>query len=61
MNVVVEKDGIEKERFEDVTNLSVDGVTIRVSTLFAGAREVKNAVISSIDFMGGLVLLQQTD
>ena len=59
MKVVVEKQGEEQQRFEDVSSLSVDGSTIRISTLFAEAAEVKNAAIRSIDFMGGLVLVQQ--
>jgi len=61
MNVVVEKDGKEQKRFEDVTSLSVEGLTIRISTLFAESAEVKNAAIRSIDFMGGVVLLEQTE
>ncbi|BDD88173.1 CooT family nickel-binding protein [Desulfofustis limnaeus] len=59
MKVVVEKQGVEQQRYEDVTNLVVDGSTIKISTLFAEAAEVKNAAIRSIDFMGGLVRLQQ--
>ncbi len=59
MIVVVEKPGVEQQRYEDVTNLVVDGSTIKISTLFAEAAEVKNAAIRSIDFMGGLVRLQQ--
>lgn len=59
MKVVVEKQGVEQQRYEDVTNLVVDGSTIKISTLFAEAAEVKNAAICSIDFMGGLVRLQQ--
>lgn len=59
MKVVVEKEEAEQQRFEDVANLTVDGSTIRISTLFAEVTEVHNAAIKSIDFMGGLVRLQQ--
>jgi hypothetical protein len=59
MKVVVEKQGAEQQQFEDVSSLSIDGSTIRIATLFAEAAEVKDAAIRSIDFMGGLVLVQQ--
>ena len=59
MSVYVEKDGVEELQFDDVTNLSVDGTDIKVSTLFEGATEVNDVFISSIDFMGGKVLLQK--
>ncbi|MCB2173710.1 CooT family nickel-binding protein, partial [bacterium] len=45
MKVVVEKQGAEQQRFEDVSSLSVEGSTIRIATLFAEAAEVKNAAI----------------
>jgi predicted RNA-binding protein len=60
ISVYVEKNGVEELRFEDVTSLVVDGKDIKVSTLFAGATEVNDAFISSIDFMGGKVLVQQS-
>jgi len=60
MSVVVEKEGVEQERYEDVTSLTVEGSDVKVATLFAGASSVKDAVVRSIDFMGGVVLLQKT-
>ena len=60
MSVYVEKDGIEELCFSDVTNLSVDGTGVKVSTLFEGETELHDTVLRSIDFMAGKVLLQQS-
>ena len=60
ISVYVEKDGVEELLLEDVTNLSIETTGVKVSTLFEGAKEVTDAVIGSIDFMAGKVLLKKT-
>lgn len=60
ISVYVEKDGVEELLLEDVTNLSIEPTGVKVSTLFGGAKEVTDAVIGSIDFMAGKVLLKKT-
>jgi len=59
-SVYVEKDGVEELRFSDVTNLSVDGSGVKISTLFEGETELHDTVLHSIDFMAGKVLLHQS-
>ncbi len=61
MKVIVERQGKEQQRFEDVTKLLVDGSTIRLTTLFAESAEVRNAAVQSIDFLDGLVHVHQND
>ena len=60
ISVLVEKDGIEELRLDDVTTLSVSGRDVTVGTLFEGATEIKDVAIRSIDFMGGTVFLQKS-
>jgi predicted RNA-binding protein len=60
ISVVVEKDGIEELIMEDVTNLVVDSDTLKISNLFEGSKSLEKVAISSIDFMGGKVVLQKT-
>jgi len=60
ISVYVEKDGVEELLLEDVTNLSIETTGVKVSTLFEGAKTVTDAVIGSIDFMAGKVLLKKT-
>ena len=59
MSVFLEKNGVEELLLEDVTNLSIETTGVTVSTLFEGSREVAGAVIDSIDFMAGKVLLKK--
>ena len=61
ISVLVEKDGVEEMRLNDVTGLSVESSNIKVSTLFEGATEIEGVEIRSIDFMGGTVLLQRQE
>jgi predicted RNA-binding protein len=60
ISVYVENEGVEALLLEDVTSLSVETTGVKVSTLFDGPREVADAVIDSIDFMAGKVLLKKT-
>jgi predicted RNA-binding protein len=60
ISVLVEKDGMEELRLDDVTGLSVEETGVKVSTLFEGATEIPGVVIRSIDFMGGTVFLQKS-
>lgn len=59
ISVLVEKDGMEELRLDDVTSLSVEGTGVKVSTLFEGATEIQDVAIRLIDFMGGTVFLQK--
>ena len=61
ISVLVEKEGIEELRLDDVTNLTVTGSDVTVATLFTGSTEIKDVAIRSIDFMGGTVVLQKSD
>jgi len=58
-SVLMEKDGQEELLLENVTGLEVSGMNITITTLFEGATEYQNVAISSIDFSGGKVFLQQ--
>ena len=60
ISVYLEKEGVEELLLEDVTNLSIGATGVKVSTLFEGAKTVTDAVIGSIDFMAGKVLLKKT-
>ncbi len=60
ISVYIEKDGVEELVLEDVTNLRVETAGVSVSCLFDGPRQVADAVIDSIDFMAGKVLLRKT-
>ncbi len=59
MSVMIEREGIEELVMEDVTSLVVEPDGLQISTLFEGPKKVEHAVIRSIDFMAGKVLLQQ--
>ena len=59
ISVYVEKEGVEELLLEDVTNIRVEPTGVSVSTLFDGPRQVADAVIDSIDFMAGKVLLRK--
>jgi predicted RNA-binding protein len=59
MSVYVEKEGAEELLLEDVTSLRVETTGVSISTLFDGPRQVADAVIDSIDFMAGKVLLKK--
>ncbi len=59
MSVYVEKEGVEELLLEDVTNLKVETTGVSISTLFDGPRQVADAVIDSIDFTAGKVLLRK--
>ena len=59
ISVYVEREGVEELLLEDVTSLRAETAGISVSTLFDGPRQVADAVIDSIDFMAGKVLLRK--
>ncbi len=60
ISVVVEREGEEEKILDNVTRLDVveDGVVL--STLFEEPKEVRDVVISRIDFLGGKVSLGQS-
>jgi len=57
MSVFMEQNGKEELLLEDVTTLTVSENGVRISTLFEGPKEVAGAIVRSIDFMAGKVLL----
>ncbi len=59
MTVVLQENGTEKTIVEGATLLEVDGDLIRVSTFFEAPAEVTGAVLRSIDFLGGRVILEK--
>lgn len=59
ISVYVEKEGVEELLLEDVTSLRAETTGVSVSTLFDGPRQIADAVIDSIDFMAGRVLLRK--
>ena len=60
ISVYVENEGKEELLLEDVTNLSIETSGVKVSTLFEGSRDIADAVLTSVDFMAGKVILKKT-
>jgi len=60
ISVVMEKDGVEELVMEDVTTLVVDSDNLEISNLFEGPKVIPQAVIRSIDFVAGKVVLQKS-
>ena len=57
ISVYITKEGNEELFSEDVTNLSIEENGVQVGTLFEGQKHVDGAILRSIDFMAGKVLL----
>lgn len=59
-SVLLNKSGEEELLLENVTSLEVLENCLKITTLFGGPKEFTDVAISSIDFSGGKVFLQQT-
>jgi len=57
ISVVVEERGNQKKIMEGVTRLEVKDNGVLLNTFFEEPQEVPGVVISSIDFLGGAVVL----
>jgi len=57
ISVVLEQDGKRKKIMDSVTQLEVKGNGVILNTFFEEPLEVPGVVISSIDFLGGAVIL----
>jgi len=57
ISVVLEQDGKRKKIMDSVTQLEVKGNGVILNTFFEEPLEVSGVVISSIDFLGGAVVL----
>jgi len=60
ISVVVEREGEEEKVLDNVTSLDVVADGVVLSTFFEEPKEVKNVIISRIDFIGGKVFLGQS-
>jgi predicted RNA-binding protein len=58
ISVVMEREGGEEKLLDNVTGLDVTGDGIVLRSFFDEPREVKNAHIARIDFLGGKVILK---
>ncbi|MBC8208911.1 MAG: CooT family nickel-binding protein [Desulfobulbaceae bacterium] len=59
MTVVLEENGSESTIVEGATRLDVVGDLIRVSSFFEEPVEVADARVSSVDFLGGRLVLEK--
>ena len=57
ISVVVEEEGSRKKIMDGVTKLEVKDSGVVLNTFFEEPQEVNGVVISSIDFLGGSVVL----
>jgi predicted RNA-binding protein len=57
ISVVVEKSGEQENVMENVTSLQVTEKGVVLTTFFEDPLSVEDVVISSIDFLGGKVVL----
>ena len=60
ISVVVEENGDRKTIMDGVTRLEVKGNGVVLNTFFEDPLEVLNVSISSIDFLGGAVVLERS-
>ena len=60
ISVVVERQGHQEKVMDNVTRLDVIPEGVRLSTFFDEPKEIKNVLISRIDFLGGTVVLDET-
>jgi len=59
MSVVLDKDGAAKPIMENVSLLEVIPEGIRISTLFEEPQVLKNTALKRIDFLDGVVTLEE--
>jgi predicted RNA-binding protein len=57
MNIVLRNNGGQENIMENVTHLEVTSEGVLVSTFFEDPKLVKSARVKSIDFLGGMVTL----
>ena len=57
ISVVLEREDGQEAVMENVTRLDVTSDGVVLSTFFEEPKEVKNVAITSIDFLGGTVVL----
>lgn len=57
ISVIVEREGKEENILNNVTMLDVGPDGVVLSTFFEEPKEIKNVIISRIDFLGGKVFL----
>jgi predicted RNA-binding protein len=60
ISVVVEREGGQEKVLDNVTRLDVTSDGVLLSTFFEEPREVKNVLISRIDFLAGTVVLGES-
>ena len=60
ISAVVEREGGQEKVMDNVTRLDVTSDGVLLSTFFEEPVKVKNVCISSIDFLGGTVVLGET-
>ena len=61
MSVVVEDEKGERVIMKNVSELSVSSVGVQLNRMFERPIEVKDVVITKIDFLGGKVYLSSTE
>lgn len=59
ISVLVEREGNLEKVMDNVTRLEVLEDGVRLSTFFEEPKDIQKVVISSIDFLGGKVLLSE--
>lgn len=60
MNVIMEKDGVQKVVLENATQLEVVDEGVKISTFFDEPKLFAGVAVQTIDFLSGTLILKAT-
>lgn len=61
MNIMLDRDGDQELVMENVTLLEVKEGGVEISTLFDAPQQIRDVVVTTIDFTNGKVILSPTN